>query len=214
MTPVAERAMPAATALTGRRAKAATGARKAMMGRRLVFMFFWILWLPREHGPSPKVTGNASARVPARGHGPERRAKQGLGVVAVHPGYEVVRDKLGARRAALVLVRAAAEPEPVHRADHGQDAPVALGLALGEEPQVGDLRRDEEHRARVLAGGDAGAAPDALRGVHRQVGDLLRDRDRVALGRRARPGRDEAARLLDLVKGAPVGDQVLDDGKR
>src|ERR1039457_7094561 len=126
--PVTEKAMAATTALTGRRAKAAIAARYPMMGRELVFMFILSLGLPREHGPSPKVAGNASGPGPARGRGPERRVEQGLRVVAVHPGDEVVGDQLGARRAALVLVRAAPEPEPVHRGHHREHAAVALAF--------------------------------------------------------------------------------------
>ena len=61
------------------------------------------------------------------------------------------------------------------------------------------------------AGGDAGAAPDALGGVHREIGRLLRDRDAVGVGRGTGADGDEAAGLLDLVERTAVGDQVLLD---
>src|ERR1022692_970786 len=64
--PVIERAMLAATALTGRTAKAAITARNATRGREFVFMFNWVLLLPKEHGSSSKVTENESCRATVR----------------------------------------------------------------------------------------------------------------------------------------------------
>src|SRR5271166_1219663 len=124
--------MLAPAAPTGRRTEAAMAARKMTAGRMLGFGFIWFPLLPREHGPGRKVTGNESVRAPTRGNGLERGAEDGLRVVAVHPGDEVVGDQLGAGRAALVLVRAPAEPEPVHRPHHREHAALALGLSLGQ----------------------------------------------------------------------------------
>ena len=65
------------------------------------------------------------------------------------------------------------------------DALAALGLALGEQVEVRDLRRGEQLRGAVRARGDARAAADARGGVHRRVGDLLRHEDEVGVGRAA-----------------------------
>jgi hypothetical protein len=46
--PVTVNARVAPRALTGRRITATTAASKAMTGRELVFMFWWLL-IPREH---------------------------------------------------------------------------------------------------------------------------------------------------------------------
>ena len=74
--------------------------------------------------------------------------------------------------------------------DHREHAVVALGLALGQEREVRDLRRDEEHRRAVRARRGAGAAADALSRVHRALGAVLRDEDRVAVRRVARRRRE------------------------
>ncbi len=63
--PVTEKAMLAAAALTGRKMTATTAARNAMTGRMLIFVFNWILWLPREHGFRRKVTAIWRAPGPA-----------------------------------------------------------------------------------------------------------------------------------------------------
>ena len=68
-------------------------------------------------------------------------------------------------------------------------AVVSLGLALGKQPEVGDLGGGEQRRRAVGAGRHAGAAADALRRRPWRVSDVvLRHRDRVA-----RPGRCRSA---------------------
>src|SRR5262245_44593843 len=95
-----------------------------------------------------------SARPPALGH-------RGLREVGVHHADELHPDALGARGFALAMVGAGAEALRVHLRDHLQGAFAAFGLALGEEREVRDLGRGEEHRRSIRAGGYAGAAADA-----------------------------------------------------
>ena len=78
---------------------------------------------------------------------------------------------------------------------------------------MADFGGDEEHRAGVFAGGDAGATADALRGVHREIGVAFRNGQGVGVGRGTRAGGDEAAGLLDFVEGGAVGDEVFNDGE-
>ncbi len=108
-------------------------------------------------------------------------------------------------------------PKPSYsmRRDHGARAGVALRLALRQQAEVRDLGGDEEHRRAVRAGGDAGAAADALGGVHRELGDLASAIGTAfAVGRAAGAHRDEAAGLDDAVEGAAIDHQVLDDRER
>ena len=120
---------------------------------------------------------------------------------------------LRAGRLALAVVRA--RPEVlVHRLDHRLGAAEALGLALREQVEVGELGAGEQVGGAVRAGRHARAAADALGGVHRRVGDRLRDRDQVGVGRTAGLGGDEAARLDDAVERRAVDHQVLDDRER
>jgi hypothetical protein len=52
-------------------------------------------------------------------------------------------DSFGARGFALAVIRARAEKLAVHLGDHLQRTRIALGLSLGKEAEVTDLRRDE-----------------------------------------------------------------------
>src|SRR5208282_4838955 len=135
-SPVAVSAKHAAAALMGTMAMAAIAAREAMTGREFVFMcpsgccsccFHENTSSPEKLHPTMmggrrdgwagarrvRTRGSPAARV--RRQRLERRPEDGLRVVAVHARDEVVRDQLRARGAALVLVRASAESEPVHR---------------------------------------------------------------------------------------------------
>src|SRR5712691_3039444 len=144
--------------------------------------------------------------LPAR----EARAEQ----VAVQSRDEGEANLLGAHGFALARVRAAPEHLPVHRGHHVTRACGALGLPLRQEPEVRHLRGCEQHGGGVRARGDAGAAADARRRVEGEVRVFFADQDGVGVGRRARRRADEAARLDDSVKGAPVDDQILDDRER
>lgn len=123
-------------------------------------------------------------------------------------------DVLGALGGAGTGVGAVAEAEFVHLADHGAGAALALYLALGQECELADLGRDEEHGGAVLAGGDTCAAADAGGGVHGLVGDGLRDGNVVCVGSAAAVERHVAAGLLNLVEGVAVDGEVADDGER
>ena len=78
---------------------------------------------------------------------------------------------------------------------------------------MGDLGAGKERGRSVGAGGDTGSAADAGGGIHRLVGDLLADEDVVGVRRLAGGDGDVAARFDDVVEGAAVDDEVLDDGE-
>jgi hypothetical protein len=78
---------------------------------------------------------------------------------------------------------------------------------------MSDLRRGEQLRGAVGAGGDARPTSDADGGVHRRFGGLLRDGDQVGFGRAAGVDADEPAGLDDPIEGAAVDHQVLETGK-
>src|SRR6266705_506999 len=80
--------------------------------------------------------------------------------VPVHAGDRGHADPFRADRLALPVVRAGSEAGLVHGGHHLAHALQALGLALGKEPQVGDLGRGEERRGGVGAGGHAGPTAD------------------------------------------------------
>ena len=73
----------------------------------------------------------------------------GAEVFAVHLGDVIHGDTLRARSLAFVKVRAVAEAFLVHLGDHGENALLGLDLALRQEAEVRDLRRNEEHRGSV-----------------------------------------------------------------
>jgi hypothetical protein len=138
----------------------------------------------------------------------------GLEQVAVHPGDHRQRDALGADRGADPGVGAAAEALGVHLLHHRGHPVVALGLALRHQPEVGDLRRGEQHRGRVRAGGGAGAAADAGGRVERRGGVLVRHRDRRRLGCRTGGRAHVPARLDDPVERGTVHDEVPEHRER
>src|SRR5207249_5368669 len=84
----------------------------------------------------------------------------------------------------------------------------ALGLSLGQQREVGELRPDEERRRAVRAGRDAGAAPDARRRVERALRGLTLDGDRAGSGRAADAHRYIAAGSHDAVERAPIHDEI------
>src|SRR5262249_49080174 len=114
---------------------------------------------------------------------------------------------------ALEIIRAVTEALGVHLGDHLPRTTGALRLSLGQQPQVRDLGRDEEHRRGVRTGRYTGATADARRRVHRLLLRRLRDRDGIAVGRPAGVDRHEAARLNDAVESAAIDDEVLDQRK-
>jgi len=68
-----------------------------------------------------------------------------------------------------------AEALLIDSGDHAERSEVALGLALRKRSEVRDLRRREERRGGVGAGGNTGSAADTGGSVHGSVGILLRD---------------------------------------
>ena len=73
----------------------------------------------------------------------------GAEVFAVHLGDVIHGDTLRAGGLAFVKVRAVAKAFLVHLGDHGENALLRLDLALRQEAEVRDLRRNEEHRGSV-----------------------------------------------------------------
>src|SRR5688500_9164649 len=124
------------------------------------------------------VASTTRARTPSGPGSMSVAMLDGGAEVLVELRDHVERDLLGAGRGAGADVGAAAEALVVVLGDHVDHALVALGLALGQEAEVGDLGAHEERRRAVGAGGDAGAAADAGRDVEGAVGVVLGDRDR------------------------------------
>jgi hypothetical protein len=91
----------------------------------------WITLFREDSGSS--ALGQALVPVPQRGV-----------QVPVEPGDHVERDLLGAGGGALADVGAAAEPLGVVLTDHLHDPAVALGLALRQLAEVGDLGAEEQ----------------------------------------------------------------------
>src|SRR4029077_19220202 len=98
--------------------------------------------------------------------------------------------------------------------DHVHGAVPPLGLTLGQQVEVLQLRRREELGGTVGTCGDARTTTDACGGVHRRVGDVLRNGNRVPVDRAARVDADVATRLDDRVERAAVDDEVLDHRER
>ena len=73
----------------------------------------------------------------------------GAEVFAVHLGDVIHGDTLRAGSLAFVKVRAVAKAFLVHLGDHGEHTLLRLDLALGQEAEVRNLRRDEEHSGSV-----------------------------------------------------------------
>ena len=115
-----------------------------------------------------KKTGRQQVKraVRTRGDRTETRTAIAKALRSVETGDVAEADLLGADRLAFAVVGAVAEPLGVHLLLHPQDAPLAFGLALRKDREMGHLRADEKHRRGVRARGDAGAAADAGGGVH------------------------------------------------
>jgi hypothetical protein len=143
-----------------------------------------------------------------------RLAKGGGEEIAIEARDEIFGNFLRAGGGAFVLVGAIAKAGDVHGADHSEDAPVFFRLALGEGIEMDCLGGDEEHGARLFAGGHAGAAPDAGGRIERAFGVMTWNGQCVGLGRRPGARGNEAAGLDDAIEGTAIDDEVFDDGKR
>src|SRR5690606_35613039 len=89
----------------------------------------------------------------------------------------------------------------------------SLDLTLGQQREMGNFSRDEQHGRGVLACGDAGPAADAGGSVERLVGRLLGDRKTVGVLRPTGIDRDVTARLYYAIEGTPVNNEILHDRK-
>ena len=64
-------------------------------------------------------------------------------MLAVHPRDDPEVDALGTRGLALAVKRAGAEALDIRRGHQRPGSAVALGLTLGQEPEMGELRPHE-----------------------------------------------------------------------
>src|SRR6185312_6171841 len=126
-----------------------------------------------------------------------------MGVFGIEPGDVSDRDLLRADRFTGARGRATAETFLVHLGHNVHDAGPALGTALREKSQVRYLGGKEQQRRTVLAGGDAGPAPDTGSGREGGVGLVLLDRDGISVNRVAGIDGNIPSRLDDPVKRAP-----------
>src|SRR3984893_11117947 len=117
------------------------------------------------------------------------RRERGTEMVAVHARDDTEVDALRADRLALAVERAPAEAFLVGGAHHGSGAPGALGLALGQEPEVGELGPHEEGSGPAGTSGAARAAADAFRRIERALGHRAREGHRIGLRPSARADR-------------------------
>src|SRR6185295_15086766 len=140
-----------------------------------------------------------------------RLAEKGAQMVAIHARDDTEVDALGADRLALAVERAGPEALSVRGGHQGAAAARAVGLALWQEAEVGELGPHEERGRAVGAGGHAGAAADARGRVERALGHRARDRERIGLGRAARADRDVAAGAHHAVERAAVHHEVAND---
>ena len=103
--------------------------------------------------------------------------------------------------------------ERLHGVDHRFDPDKPLGLTLWQQIEVSQLGSSKQLGSAVRTRGDTGTATDTHGGVHRRLGGLLRDRDQIGVGSAPGVDRDVAARLDDPIEGAPIDDQILEDGE-
>ena len=120
-------------------------------------------------------------------------------------------DPLGALQLAGTRVGAVAEAQFVHLRDHRLGTAMRLRTALRKQGEGTDAGSDEEHRRTVLTRSHTGTTAHAGRCIHALLRLVVRDQDVVGILRRTGPDRNEAAGLEDLIEGAAVHDEVLDD---
>ena len=131
--------------------------------------------------------------------------------LTVETGDVVDGDSLRALHLAGTGVRAATEAELFHLRDHIPGPSGGLWTALRKQSEGADPCGHEQHCGTVLTGRHAGAATNAGSRVHALLSILVRDKDVVCILSGTSSDRDESASLKDLVKGAAVNHQVLDD---
>src|SRR6267142_2322300 len=96
----------------------------------------------------------------------EGLAEKGAQMIAIHARDDAEVDALGAGRLALAVERAGAEALSVRGGHQAAAAARALGLALRQEAEVGELGPHEERGAVHHEVGDdgEGAGPEGLQG--------------------------------------------------
>ena len=129
---------------------------------------------------------------------------------AVETGNIAQRYVLGALSGASTGIGAVAEAKFIHLAHHGAGTALTLYLTLGEECELANLSRYEEHGRAVLAGSHTCATSDAGCRVHGSVGYFLADGEVVGILGTTAVERYVATGLLDLIEGVTVNHKVAD----
>lgn len=96
-------------------------------------------------------------------------------ILPIQHGDHTCWDIRGTDSLTSIVVGAVAKSFLLHGADHVTGATLALGLPLGEKPEVGDLGADKEHGRAIGAGSSTGSTADTGGGIHGGVGDRLWD---------------------------------------
>ena len=121
------------------------------------------------------------------------------------------RFVLGADGFASTGVGAVTKSEFVHLGHHEFRTTCGFYATWGEEGELRNLGRNEEHGATVLTSGDTGSATDAGCAVHGLVGVGFGDEDGVGVLSLSGTDGGVAACCLDLVEGGAIYHAVLDD---
>lgn len=131
--------------------------------------------------------------------------------LSVETGDVVDGDSLRALHLAGARVGTVTETKFLHLRNHIPSPTSGLRLTLRKQSEGADPCGHEQHCGTVLTGRHAGAATNAGSRVHALLSILVRDKDVVGILSGTSSDRDESASLKDLVKGAAVNHQVLDD---
>lgn len=131
--------------------------------------------------------------------------------LTVETGDVVDGDSLRALHLAGARVGTVTETKFLHLRNHIPSSTSGLRLTLRKQSEGADPCGHEQHCGTILTGRHAGAATNAGSRVHALLSILVRDKDVVGILSGTSSDRDESASLKDLVKGAAVNHQVLDD---
>lgn len=131
--------------------------------------------------------------------------------LAVETGDVVDGDAFWTFHLAGAGVGAVAEAELFHLSDHIPGPFSGLWTALRKESEGTYPCGYKQHRRAVLTRCDASTATNAGGSVHALLSVLVRNEDVVGILSGTCSDRDESTSLKNLVKGAAVNHQVLDD---
>ena len=137
----------------------------------------------------------------------------GADVFAVQASDVGDRFVLGADGFASTGVGAVTKSEFVHLGHHEFRTTCGFYATLGEEGELRNLGRNEEHGATVLTSGHASAATDARGAVHGLIGVGFGDEDGVGVLCLSGADGGVTAGGLDFVEGGAIDHAVLDDGE-